>query len=875
MIKKLMTLLLTLIFVLQLIPSFAFSDTEDTEYEQAVSVLSELDIIGGYEDKTFRPLDGITRAEFAAMVVRLLDTSVYTIPEGVVFTDVDNKHWAFEYVNTGFHIGYFSGYGDGTFNPDEKITFSEIVKTVVTILGYKPIAEARGGYPTGYIVIANEKDLLDGLSLGTNDFVTRGDVALLLYNSLSKPKLEQSVFGDNKIEYTEDVRRTILTDELKVSRYEGIVAATRHTGLYGMSSLDADEVLINGTRLAIGKSDITAYLGYKLVVYATEDKKTKDETVLFYEISEDNIVTTVVAEDIDPSTNLNFFSYWEGDKQKSTSLSDDVQVIINAKYEPFAVSDDLKPSSGTVTILNNDDDRDIDVIIVKQYSHYVVNNIDNTDLVIYDKYGKAPLELEPADKNVDYKIFRNNSTAKFKNISEGAVLSVCKSVDGSYMEIYIVASPVRGTVTGIVDQDTYVIGDEGKEYKRSNDLPDRELIEMGYSGTFYLDLEGRIIKVEAGTAAESNYCYLIDAGIGTGLGGTLQFKILNSKGDIEVLSAAEKVSYNGVKEAKETIISYLGGAGTIVQQPIRYAVNEAGELSKIEIPTRDFDTVERIYRRSTKMFGYGKIENDKGSFFISSEDSVMFQVPTGGGADDSYKLIKYDDLATYNVRYSVTGYDLDGLTVGCAVIDVPETVESAEITDVCCVLTSVTQVTDENGDPCYKLYYMKDGKKQESILSNKAVLSHYSIYLDDKDAGYATPITARDLKPGDVFHIKLDGNKKINSVARVLSAGGTTLSLIQPFNYGRGTSQEKAFGVVKTRIDNGMMLYVDGVGDCLYDLTKPSGDIYMYDSRSKTVTTILPTDIIDIENAPGDPAYAYVRCGSGTVGDVIIFYQSK
>jgi hypothetical protein len=873
MIKKLISLILALALI-SAVPSvsFAFSDTDGTDYEEAVYVLSELDIIGGYEDKTFRPENSITRAEFAAMVVRLVDTSVYNIPEGVVFKDVGKKHWAYEFVNAGFHIGYFSGYGDGIFAPDEKISFSEVVKTVTTILGYKPLAEARGGYPTGYVMIANEKDLLDGLSLGNDEYVTRGDVALLLYNSLNKPKLEQSVFGNDKIEYTEDPRRTILTDELKVSRYEGVITATRHTGLYGVSALSEDEILIGDTKLAVGKSDIVSMLGYNLVVYAKEDKKTKDETVLFYEIKEENDVTTVVADDIDPSTNLNYFSYWNGEKQESIALSNDVQFIINAKYEPFALSNDLKPTSGTVTLLNNDGDKSVDVVIVKKYSHYVVSDIDSTDLVIYDKYGKEPLELEPADKNVDYKIIRNGSNAKFKNINIGAILSVLKSVDGEYMEINLVVSPIRGKVTGKVDSETFIIGEDGKEYKRSSDLPDSELIELGYDGTFYLDLEGRIIKIEAGSSTDGNYCYLMDAGISAGLGGVLQFKILNAKGEIQVLSSAEKVSFNGVSETRENILSLLGGAGTIVQQPIRFGLNSEGRLSKIEIPTKDFDTASRYYRRGTKMFGY---RGTAMGFFINSEETVMFQVPTGGGSDDSYRVIEYDDLANYDVSYSVTGYDLEGLTVSCAVVDIPESVTSAEISGACCVVTSVTRATNKTGDPCYKIYYMAKGKKADRIVSDKAVMKHYNIGIDSDDPGYTADITAADLKPGDVIHVKLDANDNIISVARVLSVGGTNLSTARQFLVSRGFSAEKSFGVVQKRVDGGMILHIEGGNDYIYDITKPSGGIHFYDSRTQTVKAGTYSDIIDIETNPGDPAYAYVRCGAGIVNDVIVFYQSK
>ena len=873
MIKKLSSIIVIALLVMQTIPALAFSDTDGTDYEQAVNVLSELDIIDGYEDKTFRPENGITRAEFAAMIVRLVDTSVYTIPEDVVFSDVGKKHWAFEFVNAGYHIGYFSGNGDGTFAPDKQISFAEIVKTVVTILGYKPVAEAKGGYPAGYISIANDKDLLVGLSLGNNDYVTRGDVAVLLYNSLNKPKLEQKAFGTDKIEYAEDPNHTILTDELKVTRYEGVVTATRHTGLYGNSALSEDEILIGETKLAVGKSDITSLLGYNLVVYANEDKKTKDETVLFYEIKEDNTITTVVSDDIASETNLSYFSYFEGDKQKSVALANDVQIIINAKHEPFALSSDLKPTSGTVTLLNNDGDKNVDIVIVKQYSHYVVSDVDTTDLVIYDKYGKAPLELEPADKNVDYKIYRNTSTAKFKNISVGAVLSVLKSVDGEYMEIYLVVSPVRGKVTAKLDDETYLIGEDGIEYKRSTDLPDTEQISLGIEGTFYLDIEGRIIKVDAGASTDGNYCYLMDAGLGQGLDNTLSFKILNSKGDIEVLSSSEKITFNGVKKSKADILTELGGTGTITQQPLRYAVNDNGQISKLEVPTKDYDTASRYYRRGTKMFGY---RGGGGSFFISSEDSVMFQVPTGGGSDDAYKVIKYTDLANYNVAYSVTGYDLEGLTVGCAVIDVPESVASAEITGSCCILTKVTNSVDKNGDPAYKLYYMAGGKMIERFLSDKAVLKHYNVGIDDESPDYSADITPTDLKGGDVIHVKLDANDRVISVARVLSVGGTNLASQRQFLVSRGFSAEKAFGVVQKRVDYGLLLHVEGATtDYLYDITKPSGKIYLYDSRTQTVTVGTAADIIDIETNPGDPAYAYVRCSSGVTGDVVIYYQSK
>lgn len=174
--KKIISLTLALLLSFSAFGALAFDDTDGTDYEAAVNVLSELDIVKGYEDKTFRPEGELSRGEFAAMIVRLVNSSVYTIPQEQIFSDVSKKHWAFEYVNAGYSIGYFSGFGDGTFAPDAKITFAEAVKAMVTMLGFERVAEARGGYPYGYIKVANDEDLLDGISAAETHTATRGDV---------------------------------------------------------------------------------------------------------------------------------------------------------------------------------------------------------------------------------------------------------------------------------------------------------------------------------------------------------------------------------------------------------------------------------------------------------------------------------------------------------------------------------------------------------------------------------------------------------------------------------------------------------------------------------------------------------------------------
>ena len=73
-IKRVLCLVLTLLMVASTVSVFAaFSDVPTTaSYEKAVSALSQLGIIKGYDDGTFKPDNDVTRAEFTAMLMRTM-----------------------------------------------------------------------------------------------------------------------------------------------------------------------------------------------------------------------------------------------------------------------------------------------------------------------------------------------------------------------------------------------------------------------------------------------------------------------------------------------------------------------------------------------------------------------------------------------------------------------------------------------------------------------------------------------------------------------------------------------------------------------------------------------------------------------------------
>ncbi len=108
-----------------------FSDVAaDAWYCSSVSTLSRMGIIAGYPDGTFRPNAPITRAEFAAIATRF-DNNGDKTP--VSFTDIIG-HWAEGEITVAANHGWVSGYGDGTFRPESRITRAETMSLVNRVL---------------------------------------------------------------------------------------------------------------------------------------------------------------------------------------------------------------------------------------------------------------------------------------------------------------------------------------------------------------------------------------------------------------------------------------------------------------------------------------------------------------------------------------------------------------------------------------------------------------------------------------------------------------------------------------------------------------------------------------------------------------------
>ncbi|MBQ9974488.1 MAG: S-layer homology domain-containing protein [Oscillospiraceae bacterium] len=191
--RKLISWLLCAALICSVLPvgvSAAFTDIPDQDTALAAGVLQSMGIVSGVADGLYSPQTKLTRAQFCVFMVHTLGLKeqVNTYAQKALFRDVKPGNWYTGYVNLAYSNNLLSGYGNGLFGPDDPLTYGQTATLLLRLLGYTS-AEVGKVWPDDYVNYAHSLELDAGVSLTANDPVTRGQAAILLYNTLNtQPK---------------------------------------------------------------------------------------------------------------------------------------------------------------------------------------------------------------------------------------------------------------------------------------------------------------------------------------------------------------------------------------------------------------------------------------------------------------------------------------------------------------------------------------------------------------------------------------------------------------------------------------------------------------------------------------------------------------
>ena len=108
-----------------------FPDVQNHWARLFIEALTERSLLNGYPNGTFRPDNSVTRAEFAAILAAVFASSRPPKRQYVRFIDVPDNHWAANRIRQTYEAGFFSGYPDGRFRPNDRIFRSDVLVAIV------------------------------------------------------------------------------------------------------------------------------------------------------------------------------------------------------------------------------------------------------------------------------------------------------------------------------------------------------------------------------------------------------------------------------------------------------------------------------------------------------------------------------------------------------------------------------------------------------------------------------------------------------------------------------------------------------------------------------------------------------------------------
>lgn len=165
------------------------TDIKNTKYEDSVNTLITLGLVNGYpEDNTYRPDNTVTRAEMAKLMVVALGEEgrvENAAKNQTKFKDM-NGHWAYGYVNLAAELGVINGYPNGTFGPNDTVSYAEATAMVLRALEYEEeVSKSTEVWPNNYINQAKKLSLYNSVgTINSNDAAKRGNIAIMLWNML-------------------------------------------------------------------------------------------------------------------------------------------------------------------------------------------------------------------------------------------------------------------------------------------------------------------------------------------------------------------------------------------------------------------------------------------------------------------------------------------------------------------------------------------------------------------------------------------------------------------------------------------------------------------------------------------------------------------
>ena len=226
-------------------PAQAFyTDMNESHWAyQSIRLLTEIGVVVGYPDGTYKPDIPVTRAEFASMAIKALGQEDATVTQDIHFSDIEPSFWAYNIIKKAVYFDLIPDADGQRFRPYESVTRAEAISIAVNALTTSQISEQRAKdiisksyedytqMPAWFLISAAKAQLLDLIivmpgnegKLESDRPANRAEVAAILYKMMQEAKLNPNAkLAENMQKRTAE---GYIVDNVRVQGSIGIIPA--------------------------------------------------------------------------------------------------------------------------------------------------------------------------------------------------------------------------------------------------------------------------------------------------------------------------------------------------------------------------------------------------------------------------------------------------------------------------------------------------------------------------------------------------------------------------------------------------------------------------------------------------------------------------
>jgi hypothetical protein len=241
----------------------SYSDIEQHWAKAEIENWTEKEIINGYKDGTFKPNDNITRAEFITLINKVINIQE---EEEISFEDVDGSEWYYKDLKKAIYGEYIGGYEDKTFRANDNITRQEVAVILQSLVQLQASEESglekftdTEDIPTwsrAALNLAVQKGYLTGYadnSLKASNYITRAESVKVLTNVFGTIYKEAGIYGPGLDEEVLEVKGNVTVSVEDVTLQNMIIDGDLYLAEgIGEGDVTLDNITVTGDTIVKG-----------------------------------------------------------------------------------------------------------------------------------------------------------------------------------------------------------------------------------------------------------------------------------------------------------------------------------------------------------------------------------------------------------------------------------------------------------------------------------------------------------------------------------------------------------------------------------------------------------------------------------------------